>query len=156
MVHHFTPYPPAFTLRSQLFTQPPSAVPPVEDLLSLQEELNNLKNKSLARSRKAENDLKTLEGLLKKHKDKEKEKVKGKAKDKVKVKREATGTVIFLLAIRREADVYAYQGLLMILICPRHPRLLSRQLPPEATVSKPCSVPRRSHPRHIPQKRSLE
>ena len=57
-----------------------------------------MKNKSLARSKKAENDLKTLDGLYKKknkEKEKEKEKDKGKAKDKVKIKREVTGTLSY-------------------------------------------------------------
>jgi transcriptional adapter 3 len=87
----FTPYPSVTALRSQLLTNPPIAVPPIDDLLSLEEELKNLKNKSLARQKKAENDLKSLDGLHRKFKDKDKERDKGKLKDKVKIKREATG-----------------------------------------------------------------
>lgn len=87
----FTPYPSITALRSQLLTNPPIAVPPIDDLVSLEEELKNLKNKSLSRKKKAENDLKILENLHRKFKDKDKERDKGKLKDKMKIKREVTG-----------------------------------------------------------------
>ena len=86
----FTLYPSVSALRSQLLTNPPVAVPPVDDLVSLEEELKNLKNKTLARQKKAENDLKILDALHRKFKD-NKEREKGKLKDKVRIKREATG-----------------------------------------------------------------
>ena len=90
----FTPYPTVPALRSQLLTNPPTAVPPIDDLLSLEEELKNLKNKSLARLKKAEADVKVLDGFHRKYKDKDKD--KGKLKDKVKVKREPTGEPPYL------------------------------------------------------------
>jgi transcriptional adapter 3 len=92
MAQLFTPYPSVSSLRSQLLTNPPKDVPAIEDLMSLEAELKNLKTKSVARGKKAENDLKTLEGLHRKNKDREKEKEKGKLKERtVKIKREATG-----------------------------------------------------------------
>ncbi|KIJ24603.1 hypothetical protein M422DRAFT_56345 [Sphaerobolus stellatus SS14] len=91
MAHTFTPYPQVSTLRSQLLTNPPVSVPPVDDLLSLQEELQTLKSRSSGKVKKAENDIKVLEGLHRKYKDKERDREKGKVKDKARIKRENTG-----------------------------------------------------------------
>ncbi|KAF8528173.1 histone acetyltransferases subunit 3-domain-containing protein [Hysterangium stoloniferum] len=92
MTQLLPPYPTVSAVRSQLLTNPPSSVPPIDDLLSLQEELKALYTKSLGRARKAENDIKTLDGLYRKYKDKDRERDKGKMKEKIKIKRETTET----------------------------------------------------------------
>jgi len=94
MAHVITPYLPVSTLRSQLLTNPPSAVPGIDDLLSLEAELKALRNKSQSRVKKADHDLRNLESLQRKLKDKERDRDKGKIKDKSKVKRETTGTCV--------------------------------------------------------------
>lgn len=91
MAHHFTPYPSTSALRSQLLTNPPPSVPPIEDLLNLESELKILRNKNLARCKKAEADHRALEHLYRQCKDKDKDRDRPKVKDKVKVKRETTG-----------------------------------------------------------------
>lgn len=106
MAHNtFTPYP-SLPVRSQLLTNPPLTVPPIEDLLSLEEELKALRNKCLARVKKADNDIRTLETLLRKFKDKDRDREKIKLKDKTKIKRETTGLCFFLQNLIEKYDFY--------------------------------------------------
>jgi hypothetical protein len=78
-----TAFPPSGVLRSQLITNPPSAIPSVEDLISLEEELKLLQTRAEARQKKADADLVVLEAIMKKVRDKERpHDTKGKAKER--------------------------------------------------------------------------
>lgn len=84
MSHPLISYTSPAALQSSLLRSPPDAVPPVEDLEVVQAELLSLKQKSLERAKKAENDLKAIEVAFKQMRELE----KGKAKAFPKVKRE--------------------------------------------------------------------
>ena len=71
-------------LQSSLFKKTPDAIPPTSDLQELHDELLELKKLSLARAKKAGEDLKTIEDSMRRLKEKE----KGKARAVDKVKRE--------------------------------------------------------------------
>lgn len=71
-------------IRSVLFKSPPEAVPPTDELESLQSELKLLKQRTLERAKKAGDDLRTIEESMRRLKEKE----KGKAKAVDKIKRE--------------------------------------------------------------------
>ncbi|KAJ7063622.1 histone acetyltransferases subunit 3-domain-containing protein [Mycena amicta] len=75
---------PQSPIRSVIFKAPPDAVPTVDELESLQEELRQLKARTLERAKKAGEDLKTIEESMRRIKERE----KGKAKQLEKVKRE--------------------------------------------------------------------
>ncbi|KAF7294600.1 hypothetical protein MIND_00996600 [Mycena indigotica] len=75
---------PTSPIRSAIFKSPPDVVPSVEELESLQEELRQLKTRTLERAKKAGEDLKTIEDSMRRIKERE----KGKAKQLEKVKRE--------------------------------------------------------------------
>ncbi|KAJ7221574.1 histone acetyltransferases subunit 3-domain-containing protein [Mycena pura] len=91
MTSKLAPYSrPQSPIRSAIFKAPPDAVPTVEELESLQEELRQLKAKTLERAKKAGEDLKTIEETMRRMKERE----KGKAKQIEKVKRERDYTPI--------------------------------------------------------------
>ena len=66
------------------FRPPGEAVPSADELEALQQQLENLRQQSLDRARKAGDDLRTIDEAMRKLKEKE----KGKAKAAEKVKRE--------------------------------------------------------------------
>jgi hypothetical protein len=72
MTHLFQPFP-SLPPRSSLITNPPTTVPSVEDLLSLQKELQTLGTKTDERVKKAETDIKTLDTVRRKSKDKDRD-----------------------------------------------------------------------------------
>ncbi|KAH7928155.1 hypothetical protein BV22DRAFT_1030975 [Leucogyrophana mollusca] len=82
------PYTPPAPARSGLLKNPPEAVPPTDELESLQSELQILRQKSLERAKKAGEDLKTIEESMRRIKERE----KGKAKAIEKIKRERAFT----------------------------------------------------------------
>jgi transcriptional adapter 3 len=88
MTSKLTPYNPPKPIQSSLLKKPPASVPPIEELQSLKNELKELKHLTLARSRKAGEDMKILEESLRRMRDKD----KGKAKAIEKIKRERGGT----------------------------------------------------------------
>lgn len=69
---------------STLIKNPPDGVPPTVDLESLEAELKAYKQAALARSKKAGEDIKTIDESMRRMKERE----KGKAKAVEKVKRE--------------------------------------------------------------------
>jgi transcriptional adapter 3 len=71
-------------LHSPLLHETPELIPPTDELEAVQNELRQLKQKSLERAKKADGDLKAIEFAIKKLREKE----KGKAKAIPKVKRE--------------------------------------------------------------------
>lgn len=75
-------------LQHPLLLAPPDTVPPVDELEMVQTELRALKNRALERARKADEDLKFIEGAMKRMREQE----KGKAKAAAKVKREPSCT----------------------------------------------------------------
>jgi hypothetical protein len=77
-------YDPPPPVQSSLLKKAPDAIPPTSELEKLQDELEKLKELSLARAKKAGEDLKAIEESMKRMKEKE----KGKAKAVDKVKRE--------------------------------------------------------------------
>ena len=83
------------SLRSHLLLNTPDAVPPIDELEAVHAELRALKQKSLERARKAEGDLRVLEGAIKKVRDLE----RGKAKAHSKVKRESSCTLYIYIIV---------------------------------------------------------
>lgn len=75
-------------LQHPLLLAPPDTVPPVDELEMVQTELRVLKARALERARKADEDLKFIEGAMKRMREQE----KGKAKAAAKVKREPSCT----------------------------------------------------------------
>ena len=73
-------------LRSSLFHSPPDAVPQTDELILLQKELQEFKEKSIERAKKAGDDIRAIEESMRRIKEKE----KGKAKAIQKVERERT------------------------------------------------------------------
>jgi transcriptional adapter 3 len=63
-------------LRSQIVKNTPDAVPPTEELETLQNDLIELRRVTLERAKKADDDLRTIEESMRRLKEKE----KGKAK----------------------------------------------------------------------------
>ncbi|KAJ6500748.1 histone acetyltransferases subunit 3-domain-containing protein [Mycena sanguinolenta] len=91
MTSKLAPYSrPTSPIRSSIFKGPPDAVPATEELESLQEELKQLKAKTLERAKKAGEDLKTIEESMRRMKERE----KGKAKQIERVKREREYTPV--------------------------------------------------------------
>ena len=71
-----SPYAPLPTLRSSLYHNPPEAVPQTDELLQLQKELLEYKEKSIERVKKATDDIRAIDERMRRLKEKE----KGKAK----------------------------------------------------------------------------
>lgn len=75
-----SPYPSSPPIPSSLIRDPPDAIPPIDDLETLQAELKLLQQKAYERAKKAGNDLKAIEESMRRMK--EKEKGKARAVDK--------------------------------------------------------------------------
>ena len=69
-------YPTIPPIRPSLFTNPPDAVPPTDELELLQSELLAYKTKSLERAKKAGDDIRAIEESMRRLKDKERGKLK--------------------------------------------------------------------------------
>ncbi|KAG6826390.1 hypothetical protein H0H92_016000 [Tricholoma furcatifolium] len=82
------PFPPAPSYQSSLLRKAPDSIPSTTELELLHEELKELHNATLKRSKKAGEDLKAIEESMRRMK--EKEKGKAKAIDKVKRERDFT------------------------------------------------------------------
>lgn len=82
-------------LASPLLLSPPEAVPPVDELERVEQELKALKQKSLERAKKADDDLRIIESAMRKMRDME----KGKARAMSKVKREPSCACFVFLSI---------------------------------------------------------
>jgi transcriptional adapter 3 len=78
------PYPSVHPFRSQIVKSTPDVVPPTEELEALQSELIELRQHTLERAKKADEDLRTIEESMKKLKERE----KGKARLVERTKRE--------------------------------------------------------------------
>lgn len=87
----FSPYPPT---RSPLLKKAPDAVPPMDELEDLQKELKQAREKALERSKKANDDLKTIEESFRRMT--EREKGKFKAIDKIKHERDSTYVLLII------------------------------------------------------------
>ena len=81
----FSPHPP---ILSPLLKKAPDAVPPTDELEKLHDELKLAREKALERSKKANDDLKTIEESIRRMT--EREKGKFKAVDKIKRERDCT------------------------------------------------------------------
>jgi len=81
----FSPHP---SILSPFLKKPPDAVPPTDELDQLNKELKLAKEKALERSKKASDDLKTIEESIRRMT--EREKGKFKAIDKIKRERDCT------------------------------------------------------------------
>ena len=81
----FCPHP---SILSPLLKKAPDTVPPTDELEKLQDELKLAKEKALERSKKANDDLKTIEESIRRMT--EREKGKFKAIDKIKRERDCT------------------------------------------------------------------
>jgi transcriptional adapter 3 len=85
--------PPLFTppsVKSPLLKKTPDAIPPIHELELLRHELEELKNLSKARAKKAVDDLHTIQESMRRMREKE----KGKARAVEKVKRERDCTCV--------------------------------------------------------------
>ena len=76
------------SILSPLLKKAPDTVPPTDELEKLQDELKLAKEKALERSKKANDDLKTIEESIRRMT--EREKGKFKANDKIKRERDCT------------------------------------------------------------------
>ena len=90
MTSKLTQYHPPHPIQSSLLKKIPDSMPATSDLRALQDELEELKKLSLARSKKAGEDMKAIEESMRRMKDRE----KGKAKALEKIKRERDCTCI--------------------------------------------------------------
>ena len=110
----FSPFPPALTLRSPILLNPStSQIPPLDDLIALEQELKAVHAKTVARAKKAESDIKLLDIVWRKvvkAREKNRLPAKGKGKDISRIKREGSGKKILLLSV-----VYAHSDSLYIL-----------------------------------------
>lgn len=86
MSSRLQPYTIPSAVRSSLFRSQSEAVPPLEELESLESELKVLRQKTLERAKKAGDDLKTIEESMRRAK----EKAKGKAKAMERVNRDSS------------------------------------------------------------------
>ena len=77
-------YPSVHPFHSQIVKNTPDTVPPTEDLGVLQAELSELRQQTLERAKKADDDLRTIEECFRRAKERE----KGKAKAVERTKRE--------------------------------------------------------------------
>jgi transcriptional adapter 3 len=78
------------TFRPRTVKNTPDAVPPTEELEALQADLNKLRQETLERAKKADDDLRTIEESMRKLKERE----KGKAKVVEKMKRECAPVIV--------------------------------------------------------------
>ena len=85
MASRVTQYPTPPPIRSSLLKNPPDAIPSIDDLELLQEDLRKLKQRTIERMKKAGEDIIAIQESFKRIK--EKEKGKGKAVEKVKKER---------------------------------------------------------------------
>lgn len=88
MTSKLTPYYPPPAIQSALLKKIPDSMPATSDLGALRDELEELKQISLARSKKAVEDIKAIEESMRRMK--EREKGKAKALDKIKRERDCT------------------------------------------------------------------
>ena len=88
MAAKLTSFPPHPPILSPLLKKAPDAVPPTDELEQLLDELKLAKEKAFERSKKASNDLKTIEESIRRMT--EREKGKFKAIDKIKRERDCT------------------------------------------------------------------
>ena len=88
MAAKLSSFPPHPLILSPLFKKAPDAMPPTEELVQLQKELEAAKEKALERSKKANDDLKTIEESIRRMT--EREKGKFKPIDKIKRERDCT------------------------------------------------------------------
>lgn len=88
MTTKLSSFPPHPSILSPLLKKAPDAVPPTDELEQLYKELKLAKEKALERSKKANDDLKTIEESIRRMA--EKEKGKFKAIDKIKRERDCT------------------------------------------------------------------
>src|ERR1700731_4093839 len=84
MLPRLTRYPTPPSVASPLCKHPTAAMPPLDDLVALQQQLAAAQERSLERARKAEDDLRTIQESIRRMKQRE----KGKAKAVENVKRE--------------------------------------------------------------------
>jgi hypothetical protein len=105
----FKGYNPNVRFRSTLLVNPQalhsSAIPPTEDLIALQDELQDIRSRALERIRKSNSDLVLFKEKWDRSKEREKnrdalarERTKNKVKDSLynKIKREPSGTVLYV------------------------------------------------------------
>jgi transcriptional adapter 3 len=93
----FSPHP---SILSPLLKKAPDAVPPTDELVQLHKELELAKEKALERSKKANDDLKTIEESIRRMM--EREKGKFKANDKMKRERGCTYMLLNLFRKRKK------------------------------------------------------
>lgn len=94
----FSPHP---SILSPLLKKAPDAVPPTDELVQLHKELEIAKEKALERSKKANDDLKTIEESIRRMTERE----KGKFKAIDKIKRERGCTYMFINCFEK-SDVW--------------------------------------------------
>lgn len=87
------PYSQVNSFRSRTVKNTPDTVPPTEELEALQADLIELRQQTLDRAKKADEDLRTIEESMRRLKERE----KGKAKVVEKMKRECASLVCLLL-----------------------------------------------------------
>lgn len=120
MSSSLVPYPSVHPFRSQIVKGTPDVVPPTEELEALHAELTELRQHTLERAKKADEDLRTIEESMRKLKEKE----KGKAKLVERTKREC---------------VYYFLPLLLVDLIERTPLCPCFHLRPLGSL-KPCST----------------
>ena len=96
----FSPHPP---ILSPLLKKAPDAVPPTDDLVQLENELKLAREKALERSKKANDDLKTIEESIRRMT--EREKGKFKAIDKIKRERDCTYILIKFILEKKKINL---------------------------------------------------
>ena len=95
----FSPHP---LILSPLLKKAPDAVPPTDELVQLHKELELAKNKALERSKKANDDLKTIEESIRRMTERE------KGKFKAIIKRERDCTYMLLNCFKKEKKNLTY------------------------------------------------
>lgn len=110
------------SVQSALLLKTPDSIPPTNELELLHNELKELKKLTLARSKKASEDLKTIEESMRRMNEKE----KGKAKAIDKVKRERDCTYDFFRRVSHFSDgtIFIYLFLKMLCALPSLPSSL--------------------------------
>ena len=92
MAAKLSSFPPHHSILSPLLKKAPDAIPPTDELEKLYKELELAKEKALERSKKASDDLKTIEESIRRMT--EREKGKFKASDKIKRERDCAYLLI--------------------------------------------------------------
>jgi transcriptional adapter 3 len=77
-------FPPVLPFRPQIVKNTPDTIPPTEELQALEADLKELRQHTLERAKKADDDLRTIEESIRRLKERE----KGKAKAIERAKRE--------------------------------------------------------------------